>query len=230
MRRYGLALLEVDDHLAVGFRRSEAVDARDRGDDQHVAPGKQRGGGRQAQPLDLLVGLGFFLDVEVLARDVRLRLVVVVVGDEILDRVLGEEIPELGVILGGKGLVVRDHEGRPLHPRHHVGDGEGLAGPGRAQKNLVLLALLQAVHERIDRLGLVAGGLIEGMQFEFHRDWILSKRGSFHRGISQDGRGARPCALTGPGRVRLIFLHRRRHVPQQHRAVRRAGGKHCTVG
>ena len=41
-------------------------------------------------------------------------LVVVVVGDEVLDGVLGEEGVELVVELGGEGLVVREDEGRAL--------------------------------------------------------------------------------------------------------------------
>jgi hypothetical protein len=50
-----------------------------------------------AHPVDLLVDLGFLLDEGVGARDVGLGLVVVVVGDEILHRVLGEEALELAV-------------------------------------------------------------------------------------------------------------------------------------
>ena len=52
------------------------------------------------------------LDVEVGLRDVRLGLVVVVVGDEVLDRVVREELPELVAELRGERLVVRDHERR----------------------------------------------------------------------------------------------------------------------
>ena len=44
--------------------------------------------------------------------DVRLGLVVVVVGDEVLDGVFGEELAELVAELGGQRLVVRDHERR----------------------------------------------------------------------------------------------------------------------
>ena len=54
------------------------------------------------------------LDVEVGLRDVRLGLVVVVVRDEVLDRVAGEELAELVAELRGERLVVRDHERRPL--------------------------------------------------------------------------------------------------------------------
>ena len=42
------------------------------------------------QPVDVVVPGRVLLDVEVGLRDVRLRLVVVVVGDEVLDRVRGK--------------------------------------------------------------------------------------------------------------------------------------------
>jgi hypothetical protein len=43
-----------------------------------------------AHAVELLVDVGFLLDIGVGARDVGLGLVIVVVRDEILDRVVGE--------------------------------------------------------------------------------------------------------------------------------------------
>jgi hypothetical protein len=45
-----------------------------------------------AQPVDLVVDRGVLLDVGVARRDVGLGLVVVVVADEVLDGVVGEEL------------------------------------------------------------------------------------------------------------------------------------------
>ena len=72
------------------------------------------------QPVDLLVDRGVLLDVDVLLRDVRLGLVVVVVADEVLDRVVGEELLELAVELGRERLVVREHQRRLLDLLDHV--------------------------------------------------------------------------------------------------------------
>ena len=58
---------------------------------------------------DVVVLRGVLLDVQVGLRDVRLRLVVVVVRDEVLDRVRREELAELVAELSGQRLVVRDH-------------------------------------------------------------------------------------------------------------------------
>ena len=104
--------LEPDHPVDVLLRRAEAVDAGHRGDHDHVAPGEQAVGRRVPQPLDLVVDRRVLLDVGVRLRDVRLGLVVVVVRDEVLDGVVGQQLTELGGQLGGQGLVRRHHQGR----------------------------------------------------------------------------------------------------------------------
>ena len=71
---------------------ADAVDAGDRGDDEDVLPGEERGRRRVAEAVDVVVDGRVFLDVEVGLGDVGLRLVVVV-GDEVLDGVPGQKLP-----------------------------------------------------------------------------------------------------------------------------------------
>ena len=68
--------------------------------------------------------------------------------------------------LGGQRPVGREHERRALDACDDVGHGEGLAGAGDAEERLVLVAAAQAVDELVDGLGLVAGGLEVGDEFE----------------------------------------------------------------
>ncbi len=159
-------LLQPHQHAVVGLRGTEAVDAGDGGDDQHVAPGEKGAGGAVAQLVDLLVDRGVLLDEGVGDRDVGLGLVVVVVGDEVLDGVVGKELLELAVELGGQGLVVGEHQGGALHRGHHVGHGEGLAAAGDPEQDLVGVAALDACGQLGDGLGLVAAGLVVGFEFE----------------------------------------------------------------
>ena len=119
-----------------------------------------------AQAVDLLVDRGVLLDVEVAARDVGLGLVVVVVGDEVLDRVVGEERPELVAQLRGERLVVGDHERRALHGLDHAGHRHRLAGAGRAEQRLEALARPHALGQRLDRLRLVGGRREDGVELE----------------------------------------------------------------
>ena len=97
------------------------------------------------QPVDLLVDVRLFLDVGVGPWDVRLRLVVVVVGDEVLDRVLREELLELRRELRRQRLVVHDHQGRALLTLDDLGHGEGLAAAGNAEQRLVLHPVPEAL-------------------------------------------------------------------------------------
>ena len=116
---------------------ADAVDGTDAGHDDHVAPLQQALGGRQAHLLDVLVDRAVLLDEQVALRHVGLGLVVVVVADEVLDRIAREELAELAVQLGGQRLVGREHDRRPAQPGDHVGHGEGLARAGHAQQGLV---------------------------------------------------------------------------------------------
>jgi hypothetical protein len=73
----------------------------------------------------------------VAGRDIGLGLVVVVIGDEILHRVVGKQLLELAVELGGQGLVGRQHQGGLFGRSNDIGHGEGLAAAGDAQEHLV---------------------------------------------------------------------------------------------
>lgn len=132
-------------HVLLGS--AEAVDARHRGHHDDVTAGEQRVRRRVAQPLDLLVDRGVLLDVGVRLRDVRLGLVVVVVRDEVFDRVVRQELAELVGQLGGQRLVRRHHQGGALELLDHPRGGGGLAGAGRAQQDDVLLTGLDALGQ-----------------------------------------------------------------------------------
>ena len=151
-----VADLEPQHPVDVLLRGAEAVDAGDRRDHDHVAPGEQRVGRRVPQPLDLLVDRGVLLDVGVRLRDVGLGLVVVVVGDEVLDRVVGEQLAQLVGELGGERLVGLHHQDRPLHLLGHPGHRGRLAGAGGAEEHDVLLAALDPLGDLRDRGRLVA--------------------------------------------------------------------------
>ena len=130
-----LADVQPDHAVDVLLRGAQAVDAGDGGDHDHVAAGEQRVGGRVPQPLDLVVDRRVLLDVGVRLRDVRLGLVVVVVGDEVLHRVVRQQLAELVGQLRGQRLVRRHHQGRALQPLDQPGGRGGLAGAGGAEQH-----------------------------------------------------------------------------------------------
>jgi hypothetical protein len=84
----GFAGLQLERHRGIGLDRADAVDARDRGDDDHVVALQDGPGRGVAHPVDRLVDVGLLLDIGVRARHIGFGLVIVVIGDEILDRIL----------------------------------------------------------------------------------------------------------------------------------------------
>src|SRR6202011_1509535 len=101
----GVTQLDLEHPVHVFLRRAQAVNAGNGGNDDGVPPGEQGISGRVPEPLHLGVYRGVFLDVGVGLRDVRFRLVIVVVGDEILDRVVGQHLAQLVGELGGERFI-----------------------------------------------------------------------------------------------------------------------------
>ena len=86
-----LALFQHEQHAVVGLGRTETVNAAHAGHDDAVAPLEKRPRRREPQLIQLVVDGGFFFDVDVARWNVRFRLVIIVVADEVLDRVRREE-------------------------------------------------------------------------------------------------------------------------------------------
>ena len=153
-------LLQVEDHLLVRLGVAEAVDARHaRHDDDVVAlqNGARRG---VAHAVDLFVDRRILLDIGVGARDVGFGLVVVVITDKVGHRVVGKELSELTVKLGGQGLVMGHDQRGLLYLLDDLGDGIGFAGAGCPQQGLVHQVGLDSFDQLIDRRRLVAGRVV----------------------------------------------------------------------
>ena len=161
-----LAAHQVQDHLHVPVGIAQPVNRRHGGDDDRVGPLQNRLGRRQPHLLDVLVDRGVLLDVGVRRGNIGFRLVVVVIGDEVLHRVFGEKLLHLAVKLGRQGLVGRQHQRRTLHGGDDVGDGEGLAAAGDTEQGLMRQTGVETFHQTADGLRLVAGGLEGSMEGE----------------------------------------------------------------
>ena len=157
---------QVQHHGVVAGRVAQTVDGGHGGNNDGVLALENGLGGRQPHLLDLLVYRGILLDEGIGAGHVGFRLVVVVVGDEVLHRILREELLELPVQLRRQRLVGCHDDGGPAGLLDHIGHGEGLARPGYPQQRLVAEAVLQALHQLGNGRGLVAGRLVIGMELE----------------------------------------------------------------
>ena len=113
-----------------------------------------------AEAVNLVVDRGVLFDIGVAGGNVGLRLIIIVIGDEILHRAVREKGLELTAQLGGQGLVVGDHQGGPLDPLDDGGHRKGLARAGNAQKHLGVFPAQHAVRQGLNGLGLVPAGLV----------------------------------------------------------------------
>src|SRR5947207_10969807 len=166
-----LAAFYGEQHVQVILRRRDAVDAGDAGDDNGVPAREERAGCREAQSLDLLVNRGILLDVGVGPRNVRFRLVIIEVADEIFDRVLWEELLELGVELRCESFVVRNDERRPVELPDYVCDVESFPRTGHAEQRLMAISSFDRSDQLGDRLPLVATRFV--VRFEVERHWSI---------------------------------------------------------
>ena len=177
----------------------------------------------EPQPRDVVVPRRVLLDVEVGLRDVRLGLVVVVVGDEVLDGVVREELPELVAELRRERLVVGDDERRPAglldRPRHR----RRLAGAGRADERLELLAR-RGSRRRASRSP--AAGRRSGCTWRSCRSSAIGDRVSPAVGRIAlplpDGRARRTQSLPYFTARRTQWLHRSRPCSAKSERFRQA--------
>src|SRR5271157_730633 len=163
-----LSLFQEQQHPVVSLGRTQTVNATNRSNDQTIAPLKKGPRSREPQLVEFVVNGRFFFNIKVSRRHISLRLVIVIVGDEVLYGVVWEKTLELVVELGGERLVVGHDEGGAVGGLDHFGRGVGLARSGDAEQNLVLLAIKDAAGEAVDGSSLVALGLVVAYQLEVH--------------------------------------------------------------
>ena len=109
-----------------------------------------------AQSLHIVVDVGILLDVGVGLGNVRFRLVVVVVGNEVAHRIVRHEFAEFGAQLRGERLVRLGDKRRSLQTFDQPRCSGGFAGAGGAHEHHVVLAILDARGQLLDGLRLVA--------------------------------------------------------------------------
>ena len=108
-------------------------------------------------------------------RDVRLRLVVVVIRYKILHGVVRKELLELAAKLRGERFVVCEHERRLLHALDDLRHRVRFAGARDAEQRLLVQPRGHALGELFDRLRLIARGRIFAYHMKFRHNALLLK-------------------------------------------------------
>ena len=154
-----LALRERDHLLLVLHRIAKAINGGYGCDDDDIVALHETRRRAQAQPVDVLVDRGVLLDVRVSRGDVCLGLVVVVIRDEVLDRVMREKAFQLSIELGRERFVVGEYQRGATMVLDDVRHRHGLPGARYAEKRLKSVTALQPARQLSDRSGLIAGRL-----------------------------------------------------------------------
>ena len=113
-----------------------------------------------AHPVDRLVHRAFLLDIRVRPGDIGFGLVIIVIRDEIFDRIVGKKAREFAIKLRGENLVGRKDQRGPLQFLDHLRHRKCLARAGYAQQHLSAIAFQRAGHQIGDGGRLIARRLI----------------------------------------------------------------------
>ena len=93
-------------------------------------------------------------------------MVIIIIGDKIFHRIVGEQRLHLTIKLGRQGFVRGEDQGRSLDLADDMRGGERLARSGDAKQHLVALAILDSLDKFLDGGWLVTSGREFGLQVE----------------------------------------------------------------
>ena len=147
-------------HAAIVDGIAQRINAGNARHDDDIPPFGQRRGGGMAQLVDLVVDGRVFFNIGIGGRNIRLRLIIVVVGDKVFHRIVGKELLELRAQLRGQGFVVGQDKGGTLDLLNDLSHGKGFAGAGDTEQRLFAIAAFDPLHQLVNRLRLVAGRLV----------------------------------------------------------------------
>ena len=101
-----------------------------------------------------------FFYVSICGCQISLRLIIVVVRDEVFHRIVGKKGFELAIQLCRQGFVVAHNKGRTIDLRYYVGDGKGFPGTRDSKERLCRYVLLEPRNKLIDGFRLIACWLV----------------------------------------------------------------------
>ncbi len=133
----GESFMDADDAGLIVLRITHTIDTGDRSDYDDVSTtGQQIGGGTQSKLIDFLIDREIFFNIRVRNREIRFRLIIVIIRNKILYGIVRKELLKLTIKLRRQGLVVRQHQYRSLNFLDDVGYGKGFTGTRDAKQDL----------------------------------------------------------------------------------------------
>ncbi len=112
------------------------------------------------EPFNLVINGAVFFYKRIRMGDIRLRLIIIVIGNEKLNRIFRKELFKLTAQLRRQRFIVRQNERRALELLDDLRHRIGFSRAGDTQKRLLLKTHFHTVRERLYRLRLIPGGRI----------------------------------------------------------------------
>ena len=182
-----------NDHVLIINGAAQAIDAGNRRHNDHIPPLGKCGRSRVTQTVDLVIDGGVLGNIGIRGGNISLRLIIIIVGNKVFHRVVGEEFLEFTVQLGRQRFVVGQHQGGTVQLLYDIGHGEGLSRSRDAKQRLGTVSLPEAIHQGLDGLRLIPGRRIFRYQFKM----IHTCKYSFHAQAAPSSGGGQGLTLRG---------------------------------
>src|SRR4030095_10151489 len=154
----------------IGVRIAQTINTGNTRNHNDVSPLEKCPGRRHPQSINFVVDGCLFLNVDVRSRNIGFWLVIIVVGNKILDGIVRKERFEFLKELCRESFVVRENKCGSLRSLNHACNCESLATAGYPQQHLILRSVIKTAYKSVDRLWLVAFGLVFRLKSERHLD------------------------------------------------------------
>ena len=163
-------------HAVVFLRVTQAINTRNAGNNNNILSLHQRRRGGMAQLINFIIDRGILFDIGIRTWYIRFGLIIIIIADEILHRIFGEELLQLVIKLCRKGFIMRNDQSRLLDFLNDICHREGFARACYPQQSLEFQALLEALRNFFNRLRLITGRFIFRYHFEFVLHFFSSQR------------------------------------------------------
>ena len=169
----GHARTKRDHHVLEFLWRTQSVNTGYGGDDDNVLALRHGSSGREPELVDLVIDGRVLGNVGVRGWHICFRLVIIVIGDEILHRILREKLLKFPIKLRRQRLIVRQDQSRLIQLSNNIRHGKRLTRPRHPQQSLELISLLKSLHQFRNRLRLIPSWLVFRMQFKMIHSFLL---------------------------------------------------------
>ena len=131
-------------HVHIVIRTTNAIDTGDRCHDDDIFSLRQCCRGRKAQLINFIIDRRIFRNISVRLWHIRFRLIIIIVGNKILDGILREKFFHFSVQLPRQCLVVGNNQRWLIQCLNDICHRKGLSRTGHTQQRFKLVAFFES--------------------------------------------------------------------------------------